>query len=154
MSLTVSTRTKPDSNVRPNAMQEAAELRRQLRAASAARGEVECLEREIVGLTRDVDLGAAAQRDVVRLEREVGDLKWKLEHATDAQQEAQTLREELDAVRSALGETRDGGGNSESAQELRERLNVAEVQSLLDLHVPTDAADCIIGTGPFHGTHA
>lgn len=112
-----------------DAVQEAAELRRQLRAAAAARGEVECLEREISGLTREVELGAAAQRDVKRLEREVGDLTWRLERATENQQEVQKLREDLEASRSASGnDTRDGSGMGESPAELKERLNLAEVR--------------------------
>lgn len=112
-----------------DAVQEAAELRRQLRAASAAQGEVECLEREIAGLTRDVDVGAVAKRDVTRLEREVGDLKWQLERATEDQEEVQKLREELEASRSGSSDDVQGRcGNGERPEDLRERLNVAEVQ--------------------------
>ena len=109
-----------------DAVQEAAELRRQLRAASAARGEVECLEREIAGLTREVELGAAAQRDVKRLEREVGDLQWQLERSTE---ELQKQQQDGEASRSASGDaTRDGSGKGDSVEELKERLNVAEVR--------------------------
>lgn len=109
-----------------DAVQEAAELRRQLRAASAARGEVECLEREIAGLTREVELGAAAQRDVKRLEREVGDLQWQLERSTE---ELQKQQQGGEASRSASGDaTLDGSRKGDSVKELKERLNVAEVR--------------------------
>lgn len=113
-----------------DAVQEAAELRRQLRTANAARGEVECLEREIAGLTRDADLGAAAQRDVVRLEREVDDLKWQLEQATGDRKEVKQLREELEALK------RSSDGHAASSDEMYERLKVAEVRCFCVIWVP------------------
>jgi chromosome segregation ATPase len=111
-----------------DAVQEAAELRRQLRAANAARGEVECLEREIAALTREVEAGAAAQQDVVRLEREVGDLRWQLERSAEEQEEIQTLREELrDLKGSSAQDESEMQGMNQRLEELQGRLNVAEV---------------------------